>query len=102
MDYKPKEYVHHSHIIKLIELIRDSFGGSTIVYTQGSCTKFAMILKYLFPEGEILSDRCHRIFEYNGRCYDINGYVEKTEHYKPIVDWGLLQAYDWMASRYEL
>lgn len=97
-----QEFVHHSHIIKLIELIRDSFGGSTIVYTMGSCTKFAMILKYLYPQGEILSDHLHTIFEYNGNCYDINGYAEKTDAHKPITDWGLLRAYDWMTSRYEI
>lgn len=91
-----------THILKVIELIRDSFDGSVEVYTQGSCTKFAMILKYLFPDGEILSDHNHTIFEYDGKCYDINGFANKTDTHIPIMDWGIIKAYEWMSNKYDI
>ena len=91
-----------THILKVIELIRDSFDGSVEVYTQGSCTKFAMILKYLFPDGEILSDHNHTIFEYDGRCYDINGFSEKNENHRPILDYGIIKTYEWMSNKYNI
>ena len=51
-----------SEILKIIERIRDSFDGSIEVYTQGSCVKFAMILKEIFPQGNILYNSDHAIF----------------------------------------
>lgn len=100
--FKECDLVPETDILKVIELIRDSFDGSVEVYTHGSCTKFAMILKYIFPDGEILSDHNHSIFEYNGNCYDITGFVKKTEEYKPITDWGIIKAYEWMNNKYKI
>ena len=51
-------------ILKTIDLIRDSFSNSVNVYTKGSCVKFAMILKHLYPEGDIYYDMDHAIFKY--------------------------------------
>ena len=56
-----------SEILKVIERIRDSFDGSVEVYTQGSCVKFAMILKEIFPQGNILYNSDHAIFILEGR-----------------------------------
>ena len=58
-----------SEILKVIERIRDSFDGSIEVYTQGSCVKFAMILKEIFPQGNILYNSDHAIFILEGRIY---------------------------------
>lgn len=91
-----------TYILKFIELIRDSFEGADYVYTHGSCTKLAMILKYIFQEGEIYTDLNHTIFEYDGRFYDINGFAEKTENYVPILDFGILKAYDLMNNKFKM
>lgn len=69
-----------SHILKTIELIRDSFDGSETVYRNGSCIRFAMILKHLYPSGTILYNCDHAIFEYNGETFDISGFAKKTNH----------------------
>jgi hypothetical protein len=94
------EYYSSSHVLKTIEIIRDSFGGSEIVYTQGSCVKFAMILKHFYPEGKILYDLSHAIFEYEGRYYDINGFANYTTNHIPLEDYGLLSAYKSMNLKY--
>lgn len=89
-------------MLKTIELIKESFGGSTIVYTKGSCVKLCMILKHIYPQGEILYDLNHAIFEYNGNTYDINGFAEKTIHHTPIQQYGLLQSYRMMHGKYSI
>jgi len=78
--------------IDFIKTIRESFIGSEIVYTNGSCVKFSMILLHLYPSGKILYDLDHAIFEYEGECYDINGLCKKSNH-MPLEDYGLTQAY---------
>lgn len=66
-----------THVLKTIELIRESFVGSEIVYTNGSCVKFCMILLHIYPNGKILYDLNHAIFEYDNKFYDINGFAKK-------------------------
>lgn len=94
--------IPYTEILETIELIRDSFDGAVIVYTEGSCVKFAMILKHLYPDGKILYDLNHAIFEYDGRYYDINGSATCTENYKPIEEYGILHAYKSMNLKYVL
>lgn len=87
-------------ILKLIERIRTSFDDSVEVYTKGSCVKFCMILKEVYPSGKIMYDSNHAIFEYEGRCYDITGEVKKENHI-PIEDYGVLMMYDLMNLKYK-
>lgn len=100
MSQLPK--ITFTQILKVIERIRDSFEGSVEVYTKGSCVKFAMILKEIFPQGIILWDMNHAIFELDGKCYDINGIANKTDNHIPIQDYGILQAYDSMNLKFNL
>jgi len=88
--------MNNSHILQTIKLIRNSFEGAEIVYTQGSCVKLAMILKHIYPDGKILYDLDHAIFEYNENKYDINGYVASNINHIPIEDYGILSAYNSM------
>lgn len=81
-----------TEILKTIELIRTSFTGAEIVFNQGSCVKLAMILKHIYPEGKILYDLDHAIFEYGDNFFDINGFANKTEKHVPIQDYGILSA----------
>ena len=87
-------------ILKIIKRIRDSFDDSIKVYTKGSCVKFAMILKEIYPRGEVLYDSNHGIFEYENVCYDINGITKKTENHIPLKEYGLLHGYDIMNLKY--
>lgn len=75
-------------ILEFIRLQRESFDGAEIVYTQGSCVRFAMILQYVFHGGVILYDQDHAIYEYEGVCYDIKGIAKKGGH-KPLMDMGI-------------
>lgn len=90
----------HNEILQTIELIRDSFEGSEIVYTRGSCVKFAMILLHLYPTGEILYDLNHALFRINDMCYDINGEAVANKFHIPIQDYGLLQMWKSMNLKY--
>ncbi|MGL6008484.1 MAG: hypothetical protein ACRC1D_03430 [Culicoidibacterales bacterium] len=70
----------HEHILKTISIIRDSFDKSVDVYTKGSCYRFAKLLKHIYPQGQILYDSSHAIFECQNKCYDITGEVKKARH----------------------
>lgn len=89
-------------VLKTVELIRDSFVGSEIVYTEGSCVKLAMILKHIYPAGKILYNEieCHAIFEYDGRYFDINGFAKSNKDYEPIEKLDLLTMYQIMGMKY--
>lgn len=91
----------HSHILKTIELIRDSFKGSEVVYSNGSCIKLCMILLHIYPKGRILYDLDHAIFEYGENFYDINGFAKKEKGHIDIQEYGLLQAYAYMNLKYD-
>ena len=96
------EVLPFTHVLQTIELIRTSFNGSEIVYTHGSCVKFAMILKHIYPTGKILYDLDHAIFEYEGNYFDINGFAKHTKNHIPIEDYGILSAYNSMNLKYKL
>ena len=69
-----------NRVLKIIELIRESFIGSEEVYTMGSCYQFYKILKELFPEANAYYDSHHVITEIDGIFYDITGIVQKERH----------------------
>lgn len=96
------EVLPFTHVLQTIELIRTSFNGSEIVYMQGSCVKFAMILKHIYPTGKILYDLDHAIFEYEGKYFDINGFAKHTKNHIPIEDYGILSAHNSMNLKYKL
>jgi len=74
------------HILETIALIRDSFDNSVEVYTKGKCIEFCLILRHLYPEGIILYDDHHAIFEYKGWFVDITGLTVKRGH-RPIEEY---------------
>ena len=87
-------------ILKTIELIRESFDESVEVYTKGSCVRFALILKHIYPQGEVLWNENHAIFEYDGRCYDINGFADKEDHI-PLMKYGILKINEILKLKYK-
>lgn len=74
-------------ILKLIEVIRESFPASITVYTRGSCYQFYLILKEVFPEAKCYYDSNHVITKIGNNFYDITGEV-KCERHLPIEDFG--------------
>lgn len=96
-----KDYLPYTHVLKTIELIRNSFEGAETVYTNGSCVKLCMILLHIYPEGKILYDLNHAIFEYDNRHYDINGFAIKEINHVELQDYGLLQSFESMSLIYK-
>ena len=74
-------------ITEFIQDLRDSFGGSDIVYTNGSCYKLAKLLVKLYPKAELVYHKRldHAAVRYdNDKIYDITGEVtEYLERYRP-------------------
>lgn len=75
-----------NHPLTIIRTIRESFMGSSDVYTKGSCYKFYLILKSIFPQSEAYYDCDHVITEIDGCFYDINGKAEKTDRHLKISE----------------
>ena len=59
----------------LIERIRESFDESRLVYTQGSCYRFFLILRTVYPDAEAYYDwvEGHVYTKIDGKFYDIRG-----------------------------
>lgn len=75
-----EENLQESEILRLIRLVRESFDSSVEVYTRGSCIRFALILSHIYPNGKILYDGSHAIFQLGDRYYDITGEVKRGTH----------------------
>lgn len=73
-------------ILEFISTIGNSFGGSEIVYTQGSCYQFYKILKQIYQSAEPYHNGNHVITKIHEVYYDINGvYVEDLSNYVPMT-----------------
>lgn len=64
-------------ILSIIKAIRESFGGSVGIYTQGNCYQFYEILKTIFPEAEAYETGGHVYTKIDDQFYDIRGKLEK-------------------------
>ncbi len=67
----------HKKVLSVIRAIRNSFVGSEIVYTKGSCYQFYLILREVFPQAEAFYDEDHLITKIENKYYDITGEVSK-------------------------
>jgi len=94
--------IENKQLEDLISQIRDSFDGSVEVYTKGSCIKFCMVLKTVFPRGIIFYNSDHATFELNNRFYDITGEVAKPNNSIPIEEYGILKCYELMNLKYSI
>ena len=65
----------HEQVLKSITTIRESFVGSEIVFTNGSCYKFYQILRLVHPVKPYYANG-HIVCELNGFFYDITGEVK--------------------------
>lgn len=94
--------IQNKQLEDLISQIRDSFNGSVEVYTKGSCIRFCMILKTVYPRGIILYNSDHAIFELNNRYYDITGEVASSSCHLSIEEYGILKCYELMNLKYTI
>ncbi len=93
--------VNGIEIIDFIDALRESDGYIEMIYSFGSCYKFHLLLKKLFPECEpyIGELRGHVISEYKGKFYDITGEVSPDEFY-PMNEDDVLEASEWSFHKY--
>lgn len=88
--------------LNIIKRIRESFKNSVEVYTSGSCYRFALILKEVFPKGEILTNQSHAIFEqYEDSCFDIQGRAKKTKNHIRLKELGTTKVFDLLSLIYD-
>ena len=68
--------MQHNKVLEFISLVRESFVGSKIIYTEGSCYRFYEILKFVFPKAKpyILKED-HIVIKIEDKFYDITGEV---------------------------
>ena len=71
------------HPNDFIKSIRDSFIGSELVYTNGSCVMFYLILKQVYRNARPYwnEQTRHMITKIGNRYYDITGELEYTKGY---------------------
>lgn len=79
------------HIEQFIERFKYGFDKKAIedCFLNGNCYHFAVILKNIYPEGEIVEDVVfnHFMLKLNGKYYDIAG--EMTPHSESwLYNWG--------------
>lgn len=67
-------------IVKFINQFRNQYEKNKIIYSNGGCYQFQLLLNQIFP-GEIVYDykNGHSYFKHNDIYYDINGYHFKIE-----------------------
>ena len=68
------------YILDVITTIRNSFPNAVEVYTSGSCYKFYLILKAIFPKAKAYYNSDHVITRIGDQYYDITGEVQKENH----------------------
>lgn len=94
---KNNEYMDNSRPVDIEEFINkfkccndklddDDVGTIETLFDSGYCYSFALILKYVFPSGELyLAWPCsHIVFGINGKYYDINGEYTKFDPKLPF------------------
>lgn len=89
----------YQEVLALIQRIRESFDDSVKVYTEGSCVRFAMILKQVFKKGEVVWNEDHAAYHLNGHYYDITGDIE-NKNFIPIIDYGILKVDSLLKLKY--
>lgn len=72
-------------ILQFIENFKAPFNERELIqtFTQGNCYHFAIILKSLYPNGEIIYDswKGHFVYLYFDKFYDITGEVIYESHH---------------------
>lgn len=82
-------------VLSFIRLIRDSCPEiQTVIFTQGACYQFHLILKSRFPKAVAYYNGDHVVSRIGDAYFDITGEVavKADEYYEPLqnepTDWG--------------
>lgn len=67
-------------ILTVIRRIRESREGNVGHFMNGGCLHLCLLLNEIYPEGNLLFNENHFIFEYGNKYYDINGEVDRKNH----------------------
>lgn len=89
--------------LTLINALRESDRAIEVIYTHGSCYRFHLFLKALFPDAKplISNAKDHIITEINGQYFDISGEVEAVD-YRPLSDSDIEMVQGWSFSKSRL
>jgi hypothetical protein len=88
--------MHCNDILRFIDALRNSDRYIEIIYMNGSCYQFHLLLKTFFPESEafLSKEKNHIITKYNNKYYDITGEVYGNEYTK-MTEIELKMASNW-------
>lgn len=86
-------------IEKIIKSLKESDPYIETIFMQGSCYKFHLFLKVLYPEctAFINKDCDHVISELNGRFFDITGKISGAG-FRPLTPGALKLVEEWSFS----
>jgi hypothetical protein len=89
-----------TNILQFINAIRKTDKYIEMIYMNGACYQFFLLLKTYFPECEpyITNEKNHVITKYNGKYYDITGQVSGN-WYTPMTDSEIDMASAWSFHR---
>lgn len=68
-----------------IKVLRESSSYIPVIFLNGSCYKFYLMLKKIAPDCElrINKSKTHVVTYFKGKCFDINGIVDGDDYIIP-------------------
>lgn len=75
VDRTVNSFPTHAQVIEQIAAIRDLHSKMVPICTRGSCMRFHLVLRKLYPVAECWFNIDHVITKIGGRFYDITGQV---------------------------
>lgn len=106
-----KRQDQHKRVLDFLNVIRNSFHDTYIVYNFGGCYGLYQILKFVFPDAQPYFDdeeKEHIYTKIGGRYYDIKGEQKNIDKVKKLTEkekqewenvaWG--QRIEWMVAKY--
>jgi len=91
-------------IEKIIESLRNSDRYIEAIFTEGSCYKFYLFLRTIYPHAEpyFTEDNEHVVTRVGDSFYDITGNVNGEQCYTPMSDDDIATAGEWSFSKHKM
>lgn len=82
---------------ELIDALRESDLYLVDIFTRGSCYRFHLFLKAVYPEAEPFIDEGmnHVISKIGDKFYDIRGVFENSQKFRPLTENDLEVVEEW-------
>ena len=84
-------------VLSICKAIRESFMEAAIIYTEGHCFGFHLILKSIYPDAVPYCDDGHVATKIGENLYDVIGVIERPENFHKMND---EEQYRWEAYRH--